>query len=327
MSKRKEKREKRNAPLGTLSRGILCLVLAALCLGAGCAPAKVLDSPAGWPVEWKGRKLYHTPHAYIYAGSDAAAWEADELAARVHREFKSRTRKDAVKGLLLVTNVNDPPAFASFRQFCDVKAKEAAAAEGRTLGEDELKKRHEMISAAFAEQGHDPESDLAMTPASIKPADLADVMDLAVQGAISPAWSVAVPTSALIEQANDRALQGEYEKRKVGLLVQLPLTPITLFEHRLRNVKALVARDVELFRNQMELQQDWSKEKRQEATHAYMEWKLAEGLLPVWPLLSDIVRLTTGVVDFVADPLFPKKDQPPAEEATTTDQPAPASQP
>lgn len=46
------------------------VLLAGWC--AGCAPAVRLVNPADWPQTWCERRLYHTPLAYIYAGSDAA---------------------------------------------------------------------------------------------------------------------------------------------------------------------------------------------------------------------------------------------------------------
>ena len=89
-----EFKEPQASACAILPSRLLCLALLGTVLVASqlaCAPTKLLDPPAGWPVEWKSRKLFNTPNAYIYAGNDAAAGQVDEIAARVNREF-SRDR-------------------------------------------------------------------------------------------------------------------------------------------------------------------------------------------------------------------------------------------
>ena len=86
-----------------------CLTLMVFALvGFGCGPAVVLQAPAGWPGGVGGRRLYNTPAAYIYASDDVAAAEADGV-ARSAAGAIARCGGTAVKGLIVVTDVNDVP--------------------------------------------------------------------------------------------------------------------------------------------------------------------------------------------------------------------------
>ena len=264
----------------------------------GCAPAKLLDPPAGWPVEWKNRKLYNTPNVYIYARNDAAAGQADALAERVIREFSRRTAGRSVKGLLLVTDLDEEPVVPDHKTYCNLMLSKAAAERGQTLSAEELEERYGKIRQAMAEQGTDAEMELLMTPISLDRSDLSGTLGLERTVSESVDWAAAISTEALIVEANRKNMQGELKNREIGLVLQMPLAPIIMFEERLRNAKAFVARDVTLFRNLANQQQDWSEEKRQDETQAYMERKLNEALLPVITQLVDVLQA-------VVEPLKP----------------------
>ena len=51
-----------------------CLVL------SGCAPRVLKERPGDWPETWRGRHVYNTPRAFIYAATADLAGEADRIA-------------------------------------------------------------------------------------------------------------------------------------------------------------------------------------------------------------------------------------------------------
>ncbi len=267
----------------------------------GCAPAKLLDPPTGWPIEWKNRKLYNTPNAYIYARNDSAAGQADALAERVTHEFSKRTGGRSVKGLLLVNDLDEEPVVPDHKTYCNLMLSKAAAGRGQTLSAEELEERYGKIRQAMAEQGTDAEMELMMTPISLDRSDLSDTLGLERTVSESVDWAAAISTEALIEEANRKNMQAELKNREIGLVLQMPLAPIIMFEERLRNAKAFVARDVTLFRNLANQQQGWSEEKRQDETQAYMERKLNEALLPVITQLVDVLQAVAEQLE----PLLP----------------------
>ncbi|MHC4317558.1 MAG: hypothetical protein ACYS1B_03330, partial [Planctomycetota bacterium] len=68
---------------------------------AACGgPQTRLDPPAGWPLQWAERSLYHT---------DGAAGEADRFVGGQARSFRRQHDRDPAKGLVVVTDKGDSP--------------------------------------------------------------------------------------------------------------------------------------------------------------------------------------------------------------------------
>ncbi|MCH7631910.1 MAG: hypothetical protein IIB59_01750 [Planctomycetes bacterium] len=275
----------------------------------GCGPARLLAPPSSWPAEWKNRRLYNTPNAFIYAGSDAAAGEADSLAEKVAREFKKRTGGRPVKGLLLVTDLNQQPVIPDHRTYCKLMLVRQTPGHRGSPSEAQLDEQCDAIVQAMAQQGTDPEMELLITPASLSASDLLDRLGLGRAVASSVDWAVALSTSALIEQAVRENMQSELKHREIGLVLQVPLAPIIMFEERLRNAKASVSRDVTVFRRLAGLQAGWSDDRRQDETQAYMERKLNEALLPVLTQLTDILQLLAQQIEPLLPGSTPSQDQ------------------
>ena len=66
------------------------------------------DSLPAWPREWNGRRLYDTPHAYVYASGDEAASEARGIVESALPRLP-RDPDPSSKGLILMTDANDAP--------------------------------------------------------------------------------------------------------------------------------------------------------------------------------------------------------------------------
>lgn len=287
----------------------LCWTAPVLMIIVGCGPTRLLEPPSGWPAEWKNRRLYNTPNAFIYAGSDAAAGEADSLAEKVAREFKERTGGRPVKGLFLVTDLGQQPVIPDHRTYCKLMLARQTAGDRGPLSEAQLEEQCDAIVKAMAQQGTDPEMELLITPASLSASDLLDHLGMGRGVASSVDWAVALSTSALIEQAVRENMQSELKQREIGLVLQVPLAPIIMFEERLRNCKAAVSRDVTMFRRLASLQVGWSEDRRQDETQAYMERKLNEALLPVLTQLTDILQLLAEQIEPLLPGSTPSQDQ------------------
>ncbi len=302
----KSEKRKKTGHHTTLSR-LLCLSLLGMVFLAGqlaCAPVTLLDSPVGWPIEWKNRKLFNTPNAYIYAGNDAAAGQADEIAARVRREFQKRTGGRLVKGLLLVNDIGEQPVIADHRTYTNLMLNRSAAARNQALTDAQLDAQYARIRQTMDEQGTQADMELLMTPITLARTDLIRMLGFDRNVTDSVAWTTVISTARLIEYANRENMQSELHNRKIGVVLQVPLAPIILFEERLRNAKAFVARDVAVFRNLAQQQADWSEVKRQDEMLAYMERKLNETLLPVITQLKDVLDELAAQIE----PLMPGAD-------------------
>ena len=105
-------------------RGMAFGLLAAAAVG--CAPAVVLENPAEWPEEYAKRRLHNTPNAFIYAGSDGAAGEADRLVIAVAKDFETMTGRKAKKGLVFVTDKNDEPLVRNLKKLIDLEIRKGA---------------------------------------------------------------------------------------------------------------------------------------------------------------------------------------------------------
>ena len=89
--------------------GAIVLVLAVLV--SGCGPAVVEQAPREWPKQWRGRQLYATPGALIYAGSEASAGEIDRLVRSVSADIENDTHARPERGLLIVNDKGEETVF------------------------------------------------------------------------------------------------------------------------------------------------------------------------------------------------------------------------
>jgi len=75
---------------------------------AGCGPATLLQNPADLPVEACGRRLWHTPRAYIFAADETVAGETDRWIHDLSGHLQRTYTQPLGKGLVIVTDLNDP---------------------------------------------------------------------------------------------------------------------------------------------------------------------------------------------------------------------------
>lgn len=87
-----------------------CVVAACYLSGCGPQPPKVLlDAPADYPATLDGRRLFHTPNAFIYARNETDAGEADRWVKAVGDYIRRKHGGELDKGLILIMDPQDRP--------------------------------------------------------------------------------------------------------------------------------------------------------------------------------------------------------------------------
>ena len=253
------------------------LAAAALVTAGGCAPSEVLDNPPAWPAEWRGRKLYNTPKAYIYASNEAAAGEADRAIISVAQEFQAQTSTAATKGLIIVSDIRDKMAFADAKWLVMNMANRHAQAESQPAGSpEEIEKAWAEMEANAKEMGVDLKVMIFAQPLEISTSDLSGPLGLPAGVQSSVAWAAAIPTSRLVEQFISSMMDAAMKKQDLGLGEKIVMASmVALMKPNM--VKAFAAsRDVVLFGLFVGSQREWPKERKDREKHAYEERKQKE---------------------------------------------------
>ncbi|MCG3136749.1 MAG: hypothetical protein HJJLKODD_00585 [Phycisphaerae bacterium] len=265
---------------------------------SGCAPAGLKANPPGWPTEWRERQLYHTPHAYIYASSGAAAWEADELVHRAANEFERRGGTRPATAFIIVNDVNDPPVIENLDQLFKFSNMQTAPSSAPAASEQ----RSEKIAAAMAEMGVEVEVDLMMRTLPLRKPDLEGLLGFPPEVTQTGNWAISLPTRRVVEEASRRMMQSQLEKRDIGLLLQVAMAPITsIQEFRMVNV-ACVGREIALFTEWSHRQESWPIEQQAEKIDQYTQRKLQEVNRPLTTLLEDSFEVVTTPVKWAVEP-------------------------
>lgn len=205
---------------------LLSAVIAAL---AGCAPSTTLPNPDGWPAELSGRKLYHTPSAYIYATSDAAAGEIDRRLADVVAEFQKATGvKLEGKPLLLVTDASDPALFADEESFGRVLERHERLSKEQPSGASSFSTGSLDQHKEIAKQTGLPlEGVLKMMPLPLVREDLCDELKLPPLLAEATRWQMAVPTEAATGVFTGKMIDVQMKDLNVGQKIMVaPMLPM-----------------------------------------------------------------------------------------------------
>lgn len=259
-------------PRGCLNPAPLLLSGAALLL-PGCAPRVVLDSPPEWPQRWSDRDLYHTPGAYIYAGSLAAAGEADRLVAAVARDFERDAGRPADKGVVFVNGPSDTLFVADWKALLSLQESEARPADPYSAPETPAQ-RWERVTREAQQAGLSMDLLLMMTPVGLDRQQLRELVPLPAQASPEAGWGAILPTRALLRTAFRRQLQAAYEREKIGPAMQLALAPlVALMEPALVDALAAV-REVAVYAAMATGCESWSAEQRTSYVTAYKERKV-----------------------------------------------------
>lgn len=251
-----------------------------LLLLGGCGPAVVLENPAGWPGEFAGRKLYHTPNAYIYATSEAAAGEIDRRMVDVAGDFETASGAASTKGLFFVVDTGDPSLFPDADKLWDAMARAAAKAKerGQAVVFD-LGSSREEADEKLQELGLQSDELLMMGTIVLSDDILAETLGLPPCVAETAPWAMTMPTGGAFRSFGGKMIRRMLKKEGLGMqLVALPWMP--LIEGAMADMSVATSR-ITLFQTLAHQATDWAAEERDKCVGEYADrqMKKAMGLL------------------------------------------------
>lgn len=259
-------------------------IIALIAFAEGCGPGKLLDAPAELPTELNGRRLWHTPRAYIYAAEEAIAGETDrwiaELGAHVRRTYKA----ELGKGLVVVIDKDEPPFVRSFEELIRLQRRTARAADvdQHELPDDETHRRR------LAGAGMTEELACRVTPFEL------DAKALADGGLPEPLpsdlmWSISCPSESLMEKSMwEFAPKAIEEKHGKSFAVATFWAWPIAFAEAAKGFR--LGRDVLAFELWTIRQTEWPIEKRRKAIRRYTD----ERALVLSPTLALALKVARG---------------------------------
>jgi len=205
-------------------------------LSLGCAPKILAEKPHDWPETWRGRKLYNTETAIIYASSEAAALEAQRLADRSARRFVEETEKPSSRGLLLVTDHGDEPVLADFGELVDAMVK-GVAADDVPMIEVDVGLETAATEAELAELNLRSAALLGIMPVPLDPEFTHRQLGFVPQATMQMGWIAAVPTTRFAAEVMNTLLSAALARPDIPLSAKamiLPMWPIVRLQLRSR---------------------------------------------------------------------------------------------
>jgi len=239
---------------------------------AGCAPAVLNEKPAAWPDPWRGRTLYNTPRAYIYASTPELAGQFDRLADGVAGEFEKSSGRSAPKGLLIVCDIKDPAACEDLRALCAASARAAKMRElGREPTDEELEEGRQSLDEMKEKNGLDPEDAIASSALGLNEAQMVTHLQLPPEVAGEAHWAAVLPSDAMVRSKMRKMMSDSLDHAKVGIMIRIAAAPLLLaLEPKLAGMMEQIRKAVVF--QQMALQQpDWSGEQVAKLSQAYAE--------------------------------------------------------
>lgn len=221
------------------------LAIALVAVVTGCAPAVVLKPPAEWPADWRGRHLYNTPRALIYATSDAAAGEADRLTNKIAdaHDLPLPADEPTSKGLVVVLDRNDDVLFNDVEQLLNLFINGQAQIAG-------IERPDEQRAAQVREKLTKNDEDLApilqhllvMLPIPVADDAVSQSLDFPPNASPAVAWAGILPTDAQV-----RAQAGELTDAIVDMAArreQLPTSSLWLVKPLMPMISGTLAKEV-----------------------------------------------------------------------------------
>jgi hypothetical protein len=204
------------------------LGLWAAALAAGCGPQTRLDPPAGWPLQWADRSLYHTPNAYVYASSDAAAGEVDRFVGAQAHVFRQQHGRDPAKGLVVATDKNDQPYTTDLLSLAKIIAGDAVEQDGDESLEDFVESKQQMIEGVVSELGFSVNVVCQVAALPLDREEMSGLIGIPADANDTFGWAAAVPTRRASRQAVHSAAR-KYAKEYLGVVARIAVTPLIPF--------------------------------------------------------------------------------------------------
>lgn len=245
----------------------------------GCGPARpkiVLDAPEDAAAQWQGRTLYHTPQGYIYARDEAIAGETDAWIRDVQGHVARTYRGRIGKGLVLVTDTDDPqPVVGSLEELQRLEA--VAPLTPRPASRPSVIERRKRLDESGMNEA------MACQVATV-PLDVTLLDRIGLPRAGLPAdieWMMTCPSNRLAAKVTREFAPKAIEKKKgkAFLLLAAPAMPAACVEAA--KVFQLM-RDALAFDLWAARQQDWDDGRRGRESDRYVK----ERAFIISPLLS-----------------------------------------
>lgn len=257
------------------------ILLMAIAILPGCAPAVLLDNPPDWPGDWAGRRLFNTPDAFIYAADDLAAGETDRLVRTVVEDFRNQTQREASKGLILVTGEGDPPLVTDARVWFEItELSKAISGNKPTPTEEELNRGWAEFEQQCAELGVGAGTLLGMLPyqVAVEQFDALFAFPGGMPGGAE--WAVVLPTRRMIRKCNKAVIKATLEKEGIGTVAQVVMAPVLAMAESVTEDAVAVTRDVAVFSRLVYNQADWTTRQAGTEIDTYAERRFDEALGP-----------------------------------------------
>lgn len=245
--------------------------LGVLLVLGGCGPATLLAPPPELPAELAGRRLWHTPAAYIYAKDKAAAGETDRWVIELGKHIRQRWGAELGKGLIVVVDAGEQPCVRALDRMVALQDSVLPPTEPRSV---------EDVRSRLAESGLTEEMVLQVSPI---PLDAEALVSLGLSPALpgSADWSMATPSQRLMERTTLAFAPKAVEKKAgpVFAIMAAPLMPAA----SITAAKAFrLARDGLAFDMWTARAGRWSLEQRRELSRRYARHRARQ----IDPLLS-----------------------------------------
>ncbi len=231
-----------------LERFCVCCVLVVM---TGCAPRVMLAPPVEWPAEWRGRKLYHTPRALIYATNDAAAGEADRLTNRIGaaHELPLPANESEAKGLIVVVDRGDDPVCNQFDELLTIFIfGQSQLANRDAPSETHMASLKARLTGDQAAMAPILRQLMAMVPIPVAGGDVANTLGFPGDAVPNAAWAGLLPTEAMIRDASgtltDQMIDMAARENKIPTATRWLITPMMPTIRNLLAGEILKLRDV-----------------------------------------------------------------------------------
>ncbi len=257
-------------PLCSFIASVPIMILATI---VGCGPSKpavLLETPANVPAEYNGRRLYHTPQAYIYARSDESAGEADRWVLDVKKYIQRNYHRDLEKGVVIVMDPSDVPVAQTLEDLLilerDPSIQVTKPRHEKSLAEIRKKMSAEGISERASVRGS----------TIVLPRGKRESMHL--QMGATP-WVVTAPSHELAVECGVEVGAGGLRKKRPNWSEEQSRKAASMFKDSFAKAFEM-ARGNPVFIAWVQRQGDWSDDQRRGAILKYLKHVFAANWLP-----------------------------------------------
>lgn len=252
---------------------VVSLQFAILGAIAGCGPSKpsvLLETPANVPTELNGRKLYHTPQAYIYARSDKAAGEADRWVLDVKNYIKRNHKRELEKGVVIVMDPADPPFAQTLVDAYIIERDPSIVVTQPRRPKSVADLRKQMAAEGIPERASVKATTLALSRVRLE--------DLRLNVPVAP-WATAAPSHELAVECGIEVGAGGLRKKRPDWSEEQARKAASMFKDSF--AKAFeITRGNPVFIAWAQRQSDWSDDQRRDAILKYLRHTFTTNWLP-----------------------------------------------